>query len=183
MTCRASCLALAVLVTVTACKSENRDFKTVTDVAESPALQLSALHAGGPGEPSSVEAFQDNRWAVSEGKRLYEWFNCAGCHSPGGGGAMGPPFIDPDWIYGDSPQNVFASIVEGRPNGMPSFRDRIDPADVWKLVGYVRTLGSLTPRDVWPERGDELSDAQREGPRSESEATSVPVEPPPPVRP
>ena len=94
---------------------------------------------------------------------------------------MGPPFIDLDWIYGNAPQNVFASIIEGRPNGMPSFRDRIDPGDVWKLVGYVRTLGSLTPRDVWPERGDELSDVQREGPRSDREAEQVPVEPP--VRP
>ena len=172
--------ALALAAAACGCQRENREFQTVP-AAPPDAVQVSALHAGGPSAPSSAEAFQDNRWAVSEGKRLYESFNCAGCHSPGGGGAMGPPFIDLDWIYGNAPQNVFASIIEGRPNGMPSFRDRIDPGDVWKLVGYVRTLGSLTPRDVWPERGDELSDVQREGPRSDREAEQVPVEPP--VRP
>ena len=44
--------------------------------------------------------------------------NCAGCHFNGGGG-MGPPLMDNIWIYGDSIENIGASIREGRPNGMP----------------------------------------------------------------
>jgi len=123
------------------------------------------------------EPFQRNRWAVAEGKRLYEWFNCAGCHSPGGGGGMGPSFMDAQWRYGDAPGSVFASIVEGRPFGMPSFRDRVHPADVWKLVAYVRTLGRLTPKDVWPARGDEMAELQFESPRSRSSGPANAAEP------
>jgi cytochrome c oxidase cbb3-type subunit 3 len=29
--------------------------------------------------------------------------------------------MDDQWVYGDAPQNLFATIVQGRPNGMPSF--------------------------------------------------------------
>lgn len=121
--------------------------------------------------------FQSNRWAVGEGKRLYEWFNCAGCHSPGGGGAMGPSFMDAQWRYGDAPGSVYASIVEGRPMGMPSFRERVQPGDVWKLVAYVRTLGRLTPKDVWSARGDEMAELQMEGPRSRSSGPAAAAEP------
>jgi cytochrome c oxidase cbb3-type subunit 3 len=123
------------------------------------------------------QPFQRNRWAVSEGKRLYEWFNCAGCHSPSGGGGMGPSFMDAQWRYGDAPGSVFASIVEGRPMGMPSFRDRVHPTDVWKLVAYVRTLGRLTPKDVWPARGDEMAELQFESPRSRSSGPASAAEP------
>jgi cytochrome c oxidase cbb3-type subunit III len=121
--------------------------------------------------------FQANRWAVAEGKRLYEWFNCAGCHAPGGGGGMGPSFMDAQWRYGDAPSSVFASIVEGRPQGMPSFRERVHSGDVWKLVAYVRTLGRLTPKDVWPARGDEMAELQLEGPRSRSSGPASAAEP------
>ena len=123
------------------------------------------------------QPFQSNRWAVGEGKRLYEWFNCAGCHSPGGGGGMGPSFMDAQWRYGDAPGSVFASIVEGRPMGMPSFRERVHPTDLWKLVAYVRTLGRLTPKDVWPARGDEMAELQFEGPRSRSSGPASATEP------
>ena len=34
---------------------------------------------------------------------------------------MGPPLMDDKWIYGYEPEQVFATIVEGRPNGMPAF--------------------------------------------------------------
>ena len=83
-----------------------------------------------------------NAFVVAEGKRLYQWFNCAGCHGLNGGGGMGPPFADGDWIYGSEPAVVFQSIVQGRPGGMPAFRTLADD-HVWKLVAYVRTLGPV----------------------------------------
>jgi len=45
--------------------------------------------------------------------------------------------MDDEWIYGFEPVNIFATIVEGRPNGMPSFRNRIPDYQVWQLVAYV----------------------------------------------
>ena len=72
---------------------------------------------------------------------------------------MGPPLRDDEWIYGSDPENIFRTIMEGRPNGMPSFAGRVNPDDVWKLVAFVRTLAGMTPRDVWPARADASDDA------------------------
>ena len=142
-----------------------------------PGELSDAPRRGSDGRERTEPPFQDNRWAVAEGKRLYEWFNCSGCHSPGGGGGMGPSFMDAQWRYGDAPDSVFAAIVEGRPQGMPSYRDRLQPSQVWKLAAYVRTLGRLTPKDVWPARGDEMAELQFEGPRSRSSGPASAAEP------
>src|SRR5215203_5341643 len=81
--------------------------------------------------------------------------NCVGCHAHGGGG-MGPPLIDSRWIYGSEPENIFATIMQGRPNGMPAFRGRIPQQQVWQIVAYVRSIGGLTPADARSQRDDDL---------------------------
>jgi cytochrome c oxidase cbb3-type subunit 3 len=87
---------------------------------------------------------------------LFEAFNCAGCHSHGGGG-MGPALMDDRWIYGSHPGNIFASIVEGRPNGMPTWRNKIPDQQVWEIVAYIQSLNGQAPIDVLPGRSDHLS--------------------------
>jgi cytochrome c oxidase cbb3-type subunit 3 len=101
-------------------------------------------------------AYDENAWAISQGKLLYESMNCAGCHSAGGGGGMGPALIDSLWIYGAAPENIFQTIVEGRPDGMPAYRGRLGNAEVWKLVAYVRSMAALTPSDTRSGRGDQM---------------------------
>jgi len=91
---------------------------------------------------------------VSEGKRLFSQYNCSGCHANGGGG-IGPPLMDQGWIYGSEPANIFATIMQGRPNGMPSFRNRIPEYQGWEIVAYVRSLSGQLPSDVAPARGDD----------------------------
>lgn len=68
------------------------------------------------------------------------------CHFHGGGG-IGPPLMDDLWIYGSEPENIFATIVQSRPNGMPSFGGKIPEFQVWQLAAYVRSLSGLTPKD------------------------------------
>lgn len=70
---------------------------------------------------------------------------------------MGPPLMDNNWIYGSEPQNIFATIMEGRPNGMPSFRNRIPEYQAWEIVGYVRSLAGLLPSDLSAARTDEMN--------------------------
>jgi cytochrome c oxidase cbb3-type subunit III len=89
--------------------------------------------------PRIRNPYEGNAHAVMEGRRFYMWFNCHGCHGMAGGGGIAPPFADSDWIYGSDPENVYQSIVQGRPNGMPAF-NRLSDDVVWKLVSYVRTL-------------------------------------------
>jgi cytochrome c oxidase cbb3-type subunit 3 len=119
-------------------------------------VSLSALQLGSPPPPTRAKGpYDGNAFAIAEGQRLYTWFNCVGCHFQGGDG-IGPPLMDEQWIYGGDPANIFASIVEGRPNGMPSFRGKIPTAQVWQIVAYVRSLSGSVPKDVAPGRSDHM---------------------------
>src|SRR5690348_6507758 len=105
------CIAFALIVTpLVGCEREHRRFREIPPAATAAdTVRQSELQ---PGEPQSeatiVAPYDGNAWAVSEGKRLYSWFNCVGCHAHGGGG-MGPPLMDDKWIYGESPQNIFST--------------------------------------------------------------------------
>jgi len=159
----ARALVPVLLLPVLACEREKRNYRETPPGATAfPAVQTSELQAGPKRADPTVGAYQENRWAVSEGYVWYTSFNCAGCHAPGGGGGMGPPLNDSEWIYGSEPENIFATIVEGRPNGMPSFRGRISNAQLWQLTAYVRSLGGLTPRDTWPARSDHMQESRPE---------------------
>jgi cytochrome c oxidase cbb3-type subunit 3 len=112
---------------------------------------------------------------VSEGKRLYNQMNCVGCHFQGGGG-IGPPLMDAEWIYGSAGRNIFETIVEGRPNGMPSFRGKLGDAQVWQLVAYVRSMSGLLAKDVASGRNDDMQvRSQEQSTPKASPRPTVPV--------
>lgn len=163
-----------------ACERENRRFREVAGASTPIATTtMTGLFAGGARQPVAVDhPYLRNAWAMSEGKRLYGWMNCAGCHSPNGGGAIGPPLTDAHWIYGSAPENIFATIVEGRPNGMPSFGGRLTSPQVWQLVAYVRTLSGLQRLDVQPSRSEHMTERESEIRRREP-AGGVPSQVPP----
>jgi cytochrome c oxidase cbb3-type subunit 3 len=100
--------------------------------------------------------YENNAWGISEGGRLYEWFNCTGCHGYGGGGS-GPALMDDHWLYGSDPASIYTSISEGRPNGMPSFGSQLRPEQVWQLTAYVRSLARLQRFDTYAPRADGMA--------------------------
>jgi cytochrome c oxidase cbb3-type subunit 3 len=109
------------------------------------AVQTSAITAGAPQRPPEIRnPYTDDPGALSQGRQLYDGFNCAGCHGSAGGGGMGPPLADQDWIYGGSDAQIYATIVQGRPNGMPAFGQALMGEAVWKLAAYVKSLGPGT---------------------------------------
>ena len=69
---------------------------------------------------------------------------------------MGPALMDDKWVYGIEPQNIYLSIVEGRPNGMPSYRGKLTSMQVWQLVSYVRSMSGQLRKDVEPSRTDHM---------------------------
>ncbi|MFL6230178.1 MAG: c-type cytochrome [Pyrinomonadaceae bacterium] len=150
------CLVCAALV-FAACEREKRETRQAPPGARTEAIALSDIH---PGQAVTVPATENpaetHAYDVSQGKEMFSYYNCSGCHANGGGG-MGPPLIDDKWIYGSDPSNVFSTIVEGRPNGMPSFRGKINDAQVWQLVGYVRSLSGQLPKDVSSTRSDHMN--------------------------
>jgi cytochrome c oxidase cbb3-type subunit 3 len=121
-----------------------------------PAARQTELQPGPPVRTAAASGpYEENAYAVSQGKTLYNQFNCSGCHFQGGGG-IGPPLMDAEWIYGSRPENVFATIAEGRPNGMPAFAGKINPDMIWQLVAYVRSMSGLLRKDVAPGRTDDM---------------------------
>jgi cytochrome c oxidase cbb3-type subunit 3 len=82
--------------------------------------------------------------AMARGKALFVQMNCAGCHGYGLGGAMGPNLTDRYWRYGGTPGAIYQSIADGRPQGMPAWRDALPPSDIWSLVSYVQSYGGAT---------------------------------------
>jgi cytochrome c oxidase cbb3-type subunit 3 len=169
--------ALALTLALPACERETRTFRDWPPSASAgSAVREVDLQAGPHTRDVAVHnEYDDNAYAVSEGKRLYNAFNCSGCHFQGGGG-IGPPLMDAEWIYGSRPENIYETIVEGRPNGMPSFRGKLGNDQVWQLVAYVRSLSGLLAKDVAPGRNDGMQVRSQE----QSTEKAVPIQSPPP---
>jgi cytochrome c oxidase cbb3-type subunit 3 len=93
-----------------------------------------------------------NRWAqlknpysgnaarIAEGAKLFVAYNCMDCHGADGSGAMGPSLQDGRMHFGGTSGEIFESIYEGRPDGMPSWGGRIGDDQIWRLVSYVESL-------------------------------------------
>lgn len=86
--------------------------------------------------------YEGDRKAIRTGGQLFVGYNCLDCHGADGSGAMGPSFQDGRWHFGGSPGEVFESIYQGRPDGMPAWGGRISNDQIWMLTAYVRSLSS-----------------------------------------
>jgi cytochrome c oxidase cbb3-type subunit 3 len=157
-------LLLMVGSLLTGCEREDRPLRS--EAVQSEDSERIALSSNAPGEGGPQERKTGTRgeyekvaFHVSQGKKLFTWFNCSGCHANGGGGS-GPALMDDVWIYGSSIENIAASIREGRPNGMPTFRGRINNLQLWQIVAYVRSLSGLTPPDTWTVRNDHMQETR-----------------------
>jgi cytochrome c oxidase cbb3-type subunit III len=180
------CVLLLAIILVASCEREERDFRSEPAVQESE--EKIALTTLSPGDTPPLQqhsgmakAYESNAMHMSNGKRLFTQFNCSGCHGNGGGGS-GPALMDDVWIYGSGIQNIVATIREGRPNGMPSFRGKIADEQIWEIAAFVRALGGFVPSDIAPSRNDALQAHESENrlpPPSEVKVSPAP----PPVAP
>lgn len=181
MRARLPALAFAALV-LAGCEREERQARP-SPVGSETQEQV-ALVSLSPGEPGPTtytsgkgKEFEGNAYHLSQGKKLFTWFNCNGCHGSGGGG-MGPALIDDRWIYGGSIENIVQTIREGRPNGMPSFRGRLPDDQIWELAAYVRAMSGNVPSDAAPARSDTLHPRPSENRTSPSPPVSGGIVPP-----
>src|SRR5436190_13551626 len=124
-------LIVVALMMMSACERERRDFTMPNGEHLTSATRLTALQPGSPSQfPDIASPFQRNAYGLSEGKRLFAAYNCKGCHANGGGG-IGPALMDHRWIYGSRPEQIFSTIVQGRPDGMPAFGGRFPEQELW----------------------------------------------------
>jgi cytochrome c oxidase cbb3-type subunit 3 len=164
---------LLLLLALAGCEREERHFSaeiqnaTGGETAVRRSTNQPGVALGGPVKlaAKNISMYDDNAFAVNEGKRLYHWYNCSGCHA-NGGGSIGPALMDSQWVYGSDPQSIFNTIMTGRPNGMPSFGGHIPEDQVWKIVAYVRSMGGALRTDVAPSRADSIYPGKPENFRS-----------------
>lgn len=102
--------------------------KDVAAILADPALREFAIAAGGA-------AFK---------------VNCVQCHGSGAEGSQGFPNLnDDDWLWGGSPEQIYATITHGirfdadpdtRASEMPAFADVLEPAQIAEVSAYVAQL-------------------------------------------
>ena len=86
--------------------------------------------------PNPLTGFPDT---IEAGHTLFGKMNCAGCHAYDLTGGMGPDLTDASWQYGGKPGEIFHTISEGTPRGMPAWKDKLSPDEIWQLVDYIQS--------------------------------------------
>src|SRR3569832_1898976 len=146
-----SLLIAAATIAVTACEREERALRLDPPVASA----LDEVHpmptgiGGGPPQVYSAleKPFASNAYELSQGKRLYNWMGCPQCQG-NSQSRSGPPLLDGWWQYGPDVVSIFVTIRDGRPGGMPSFRDKLTTEQIWQVTGYIQTLGAYSAKSV-----------------------------------
>jgi cytochrome c oxidase cbb3-type subunit 3 len=151
--CLLAALALA------GCEREHRPVK-----APPAASGVADPSYAASGRAPVSNKYEENAYAVSQGKTWYRAYNCNGCHAAGGGN-IGPPLMDAKWRYGADPGAIYASIAHGRPNGMPAFGEHVPEDQIWQLVAYVRSMSGQLSGSVAPNRSDSLQAGEPENRR------------------
>jgi mono/diheme cytochrome c family protein len=104
-----------------------------TEAAMPIAMQPASVHA----DTSNVHRI-DNAGNPVNGRRLFLENNCYICHGGRGGGGMCPSLRDnrPD------ASDVADAVLNGEPQGMPSFARLLTDADVADIAAYINSLRS-----------------------------------------
>jgi cytochrome c oxidase cbb3-type subunit 3 len=145
---RLACLA-STLGILAACRRD------LPPLAAAGALSNSAFLIGPqPGADRNIarptNPYAGNTAVLGEGRKLFNWYNCSGCHGDHAGGGMGPSLRDSLWYYGGDDASIFASITEGRQHGMPAWGAKLPQDQRWKIVAYIKSL--RTPNEPDPPR-------------------------------
>jgi cytochrome c oxidase cbb3-type subunit 3 len=108
--------------------------------------------------------YANDRAAIEAGEELFVNMNCAACHGYDLKGGMGPDLTDTYWRYGGSPADIYKSIFEGRPQGMPAWGRSIPPEYIWKIAAYIQSMGGAYPAA--------LADRGRQGDLGDKDTTA-----------
>jgi cytochrome c oxidase cbb3-type subunit 3 len=89
------------------------------------AARLEAELARNPVSEESLQKLATEAGVVADGERVFQAtmpLSCAFCHKPDGSGLSGPNLTDDHWLYGGKAMDIYTTIMEGRPNGMPAWK-------------------------------------------------------------
>jgi mono/diheme cytochrome c family protein len=137
MTTLARTALLGFSLLLVACGSEDADSQAGSG----------GMAGGAVPDDAAVASYQQTPEAVASGERIFEAQACIRCHKPAGETpGLGPSLWDTEWVYGGEPQQIFESIMHGRPKGMAPYQGRLSHQEVWHLVAFLRSAsGTATP--------------------------------------
>src|SRR5215831_20186382 len=87
---------LSILMLGSCSSAHSADIVT-TGALPNEVIPIGPIPGPGTSSPLPTNRFQDNPSALADGRRLFLWYNCAGCHGSHAGGGMGPSLRDGDW--------------------------------------------------------------------------------------
>lgn len=114
--------------------------------------ELAPLYAGFASK-SFPELAADTK-AHAIGERLFV-NNCAACHGSDARGSVGfPNLTDGDWLWGGTPEDIIATITNGRQGNMPPMAAAVGSAeDVRNVANYVLSLSGGAHNSVAAQLG------------------------------
>lgn len=98
-----------------------------------------ARYAAVRAELPSENPFHGDASAIAEGKETFATI-CAACHLADGTGLVGPSLVDGEWKYGGSDADLYESVADGRPLGMPPWGAQLGSEKIWKVLAFMETL-------------------------------------------
>lgn len=84
---------------------------------------------------------------IIEGKRLFDG-HCAGCHGPGGSGALGPNLAKPRLSRATDAESLFLIIDLGIEGTEMPRGSQLHDREIWKVTAYVESLGKQDPEPL-----------------------------------
>ena len=78
---------------------------------------------------------------VKQGASIYEE-KCLNCHGENGQGGICPNLVDGKWKYGGTDDDIYKSVSEGRPGGMPNWNETLGEEKIKSIVAYIRSLNA-----------------------------------------
>lgn len=147
-------LAVASVAICAAAFAQAPDNESTKDQAPSADALLNTpvttqrVAGGAEADPVKSNVKLDDPDTIQLGMQYFNQFNCAGCHAPNGAGGMGPSLSNRSFVYGRDPANIFLTIQQGRPNGMPAWGELLTNDVIWRIVAYVRSI-SNEPDSGW----------------------------------
>jgi mono/diheme cytochrome c family protein len=119
-------------------------------------VRIAPLQPGQPlPEKGVIGPYDDNAWAISEGQRLYGWYNCSGCHSRAAAASARR-----SWTTSGStaaiPRTSTTRSSRAAPTACPPIGGHIPDDQIWKIAAYVRSLSGLERADTHAPRSDHL---------------------------
>ena len=121
------------------------------DKAEADARLAEAF---GRFDAMAIDEIAQHEDALAFGGRLFQ-NHCAQCHGSDARGAKGfPNLTDGDWLWGGSPDQILASIVQGRQAAMPPLAAAIGgEVGVTEVATYVQSLAGIKADPALAEAG------------------------------